>query len=75
LVEHYRQRELNPDTVWKTHSTKVTYKGYLNKWIMPRWRNCEVSADVRKLGYGLCGGSEAVALRHPVMPVGDGLGG
>jgi integrase len=38
LVEHYRQRELNPDTVWKTHSTKVTYQGYLNKWILPRWR-------------------------------------
>ena len=39
LVSHYRERELNPDTVWKTHSTKVTYEGYLNKWILPRWRN------------------------------------
>jgi integrase len=39
LVEHYRQRELNPDTIWKTHSTKVTYEGYLHKWILPRWRN------------------------------------
>jgi len=39
LVEHYRQCELNRDTVWKTHSTKVTYEGYLNKWILPRWRN------------------------------------
>jgi integrase len=39
LVCHYRERELNPDTVWKTHSTKVTYEGYLNKWILPRWRN------------------------------------
>src|SRR6516164_3110658 len=37
LVDHYRQRELKPDTVWKTHSTKVTYQGYLNKWILPRW--------------------------------------
>ena len=37
LVSHYRERELNPDTAWKTHSTKVTYKGYLNKWILPRW--------------------------------------
>jgi len=37
LVSHYRQRELEPDTIWKTHSTKVTYKGYLNKWILPRW--------------------------------------
>jgi integrase len=37
LVSHYRKRELDPDTVWKTHSTKVTYEGYLNKWILPRW--------------------------------------
>jgi integrase len=39
LVSHYRERELDPDTVWKTHSTKVTYEGYLNKWILPRWGN------------------------------------
>jgi integrase len=38
LVYHYRKRELDRDTVWKTHSTKVTYKGYLNKWILPRWK-------------------------------------
>jgi integrase len=37
LAEHYRQRELRPDTIWKTYSTKVTYEGYLNKWILPRW--------------------------------------
>src|SRR5512142_571366 len=37
LVSHYRGRELDPDTVWKTHSTKVTYGGYINKWILPRW--------------------------------------
>jgi integrase len=37
LTEHYRQRELRPDTVWKTYSTKVTYEGYLKKWILPRW--------------------------------------
>ena len=27
LVDHYRQRELKPDTLWKTHSTKVRYDG------------------------------------------------
>jgi integrase len=37
LVDHYRQRELKPDTIWKTHSTKVTYEGYLRKWILLRW--------------------------------------
>jgi integrase len=40
LVDHYRQRELQPDIVWKTYSTKVTYQGYLNKWILPRWGAC-----------------------------------
>jgi hypothetical protein len=39
LVSHYRERELDPDTVWKTHSTKVTYEGYLNRWILPRWES------------------------------------
>lgn len=39
LVSHYRERELDADTVWKTHSTKVTYEGYLNKWILPRWKS------------------------------------
>jgi integrase len=37
LVSHYRERKLDPDTIWKTHSTKVTYEGYLNKWILPGW--------------------------------------
>src|SRR5882672_3658775 len=34
LVDHYRQREVKPDILWKTHSTKVTFDGYLNKWII-----------------------------------------
>lgn len=37
LVDHYRQRELKSDTIWKTYSTKVTYEGYLRKWILLRW--------------------------------------
>jgi integrase len=44
LVSHYRQRELATDQTWKTHSTKVTYQGYLNKWILPRWKNYTLSA-------------------------------
>jgi hypothetical protein len=36
LVEHYRQRELAEDNEWKTLSTRVTYEGYLRKWIVPR---------------------------------------
>ena len=43
LVSHYRERELDPDTIWKTHSTRVTYQGYLNKWILPRWKGCSLA--------------------------------
>lgn len=37
LVEHYRQRELNPDNTWKTYSTKAGYENYLKRWIVPKW--------------------------------------
>lgn len=57
LVEHYKQRELAPENEWTTHSTKETYKGYLRKWIVPRWgtytlsciRPIEVECWLRKL--------------------------
>jgi integrase len=44
LVEHYRQRELAEDKEWKTLSTRVTYEGYLRKWIVPRWGATNLSA-------------------------------
>ena len=58
LVEHYKQRELAPDNAWKTYSTKATYRGYLRKWIVPRWgtytlasiRPIEVEHWLRNLG-------------------------
>ena len=37
LADHYCQRELAPSNRWKTHSTKMGYRGYLRKWIIPRW--------------------------------------
>ena len=41
LVSHYVQNELPEDQtkakVPKAHSTAVTYRRYLNKWIVPRW--------------------------------------
>jgi hypothetical protein len=37
LSDHCRQRELASDNRWKAHSTKLTYRGYLRKWIVPRW--------------------------------------
>jgi integrase len=30
----------------KSYSTRVTYEGYLQKWILPRWRACRL-ADVK----------------------------
>jgi integrase len=44
LVEHYRQKELAADNEWKTLSTRVTYEGYLRKWIVPRWGATNLSA-------------------------------
>jgi hypothetical protein len=53
LAEHYRQRELKPDTVWKTYFTKRTYEGYLSKcaslgklppYAHQRWRSRTVVA-------------------------------
>lgn len=35
LVDHYRQTELLADN--KTTKTRVTYLGYLRKWVLPRW--------------------------------------
>ena len=44
LIEHFRQRELAADNEWKTLSTRVTYEGYLRKWIVPRWGATSLSA-------------------------------
>jgi integrase len=57
LVEHHKQRELAPENERTTYSTKETYKGYLRKWIVPRWgtytlssiRPIEVECWLRKL--------------------------
>ncbi len=53
LAAHYRERESQPDTIWKTHSTKVTYEGYLNKWKLPRWGKYHLSASMLgRLSFG-----------------------
>ena len=36
LADHYGQRELASSNRWKSHSTKMGYRGYLRKWIIPR---------------------------------------
>jgi integrase len=45
LIEHYRDKELGPNCS-KTRKTQVTYEGYFNKWILPRWGSYRVT-DVK----------------------------
>ena len=60
LVQHYRQHEM-PDIFYKdrkamlrvleeegkkSYATQETYEGYLNKWILPRWRSSRLG-DVK----------------------------
>jgi hypothetical protein len=42
--DHYRLKELATDNEWKTLSTRVTYEGYLRKWIVPRWGATNLNA-------------------------------
>jgi integrase len=46
LVSHYLQKELPQDQtkakVPKAHSTAVTYRRYLRKWILPRWKSYRI---------------------------------
>jgi integrase len=44
LAEHYGQRELAPRNRWKSHSTKMGYRGNLRKWIIPRWGKCTLNS-------------------------------
>ena len=44
LADHYRQRELTPENHWKSYSTRMSYDGYLRKWIVPRWGNYTLSS-------------------------------
>jgi integrase len=35
VCEHFTQRELANDNLWRSYSTKRAYKTYLKKWIVP----------------------------------------
>ncbi len=60
LTDHNSQRELATNILWKTHSTKLGYRGYLRKWIVPRWggytftciRSGEIELWLRSLPLG-----------------------
>jgi len=35
VCDHFVQRELTRDNSWRSHSTKKTYRAYLNRWVIP----------------------------------------
>lgn len=43
LCKHFQQRELAQNDVWRSHSTRRNYIFYLNKWIIPRWKDYELA--------------------------------
>lgn len=38
LCDHFEQRELAEQNVWRSHATKKIYQAYLNRWIRPHWQ-------------------------------------
>jgi integrase len=35
VCDHFSQRELTKENIWRSYSTKKTYMAYLNRWIIP----------------------------------------
>jgi integrase len=46
LYKHFEHRELAQNDVWRSYSTRRNYIFYLNKWIVPRWKDYKL-AEVR----------------------------
>ena len=45
VCDHFIQRELTNDNLWRSYSTKRAYRAYIKRWITPHWGNvrlCEV---------------------------------
>jgi hypothetical protein len=42
LCEHFEQRELRPGTSLRSVATQKTYRGYIRRWIRPRWGSCSL---------------------------------
>ncbi len=43
VCEHFTQRELANDNLWRSYSTKRAYKTHLKKWIVPHWGAARLS--------------------------------
>lgn len=48
VCEHFIQRELAHDNLWRSYSTKRAYKTSLKKWIVPQWGATRLS-EVRTM--------------------------
>jgi hypothetical protein len=48
VCDHFSQRELTKENIWRSYSTKKTYKAYLNRWIIPHLGTVRLS-EVRAL--------------------------
>src|SRR5256885_4639280 len=47
VCDHFIQRELTNDNLWRSYSTKRAYKAYVKKWIVPHWGNARLAGTVR----------------------------
>ena len=62
LCDHFEQRELSKDNIWRSHATKKIYQAYLSRWIRPHWQQpnrkrssnppSQGAEPVLKCGYG-----------------------
>jgi integrase len=43
LCDHFEQRELAGDNIWRSDATKKIYKAYLRRWRVPHWGHCQLS--------------------------------
>jgi site-specific recombinase XerD len=48
LIDHYLVTELSEQTNWHSHSTRIVYRVFLNRWIRPRWGSTNIR-DVRTI--------------------------
>jgi hypothetical protein len=43
VCDHFIQRELASDNLWRSYSTKRAYKAYIRRWIAPHWGRVRLS--------------------------------
>jgi len=48
VCDHFIQRELTNDNLWRSYSTKRAYKAYIRRWIVPHWGSVRLS-EVRTM--------------------------